>query len=483
MEFKSPPGVNDIIPIHVLEPWKSSYLWNFVENMMRTVAFEYGLQEIRTPLFEKTELFQRGVGETSDIVTKEMYTFEDRGGRSLTLRPEGTAPVIRALIENKLLHSSAMQRLYYISPMFRYERSQAGRYRQHHQFGVEIIGSESAEADAELIDIAYTLYSRLGIKGMTVFINSIGIASSRANYKKALVEYLKRHIHDLSEDSKIRLEKNPLRILDSKDPKDQEIIKDAPIILDFLDDLSLAHFEKVKSLLTATNIPFQVNPFLVRGLDYYNKTVFEIISTHLGSQNSIVGGGRYDGLIQELGGPDTPSTGFGSGIERILQTLIAQNAPLPSPPSPTLFLIPLGEAAKQTCFTLQKVLREAHVSVQMDFSGKKLGKVMAFADSLKAAYTAVIGDDELKSGEVTLKEMKTGMQYKVAIQNLPRILQIENSSSAFISLWAEMAKPFESPLEAEFFVKKINKSIQDITKLTENLQKALAQMQTSLETE
>lgn len=480
MEFKSPPGVNDIIPDSTNEPWKSSYLWNWMEDVIRILALEYGLQEIRTPLFEKTELFQRGVGETSDIVTKEMYTFEDRGGRSLTLRPEGTAPVIRALLENKMLQSAPMQRLYYISPMFRYERSQAGRYRQHHQFGVEIIGSETAETDAELIDMAYTLYTRLGIKGMTVYINSIGVGSNRADYKKALVDYLKQHYEDLSADSKVRFEKNPLRILDSKDAKDQEIIKSAPIILDYLDEQSLAHFEKVKTLLTDIGIPFQVNPFLVRGLDYYNKTVFEITSSHLGSQNSLGGGGRYDGLIQELGGPDLPSSGFGTGLERVLQTLIAQNAPLPSPPAPTLFMIPLGDEAKKACFTLQKQLRDAHIPVQMDFSGKKLGKLMALADSLGAAYTAVVGDDELKSGELTLKEMKTGVQYKVPIQNLSRILQVENSSNAFISLWKDMAKPFENPLEAEFFIKKINKSIQDTTKLTETLQKALVQMQAAL---
>jgi histidyl-tRNA synthetase len=480
MEFKSPPGVNDIIPINTSELWKSSYLWNFAENIMRKVAFEYGLQEIRTPLFEKTELFQRGIGETSDIVTKEMYTFVDRGGRSLTLRPEGTAPVIRALLENKLLQAGSSLRLYYICPMFRYERSQAGRYRQHHQFGVEVIGSDAPETDAELIDMAYTLYTRLGIKGLTVSINSIGVGGDRARYKTALKEYLHKHLNDLSADSKVRFEKNPLRILDSKDPQDQEIVRGAPNILDFLDDHSKAHFEKLKSLLTDIGIPFQVNPLLVRGLDYYNKTVFEIISTHLGSQNSIGGGGRYDGLIQELGGPDLPSSGFGSGIERILQTLIAQNAPLPSPPSPTLFMIPLGDAAKQACFVLQKQLRDAHIPVQMDFSGKKLGKLMALADSLGATYAAVIGDEELKSGTITLKEMKTGMQYKVPTQNLPRILQVEDNSGAFISLWQEMARPFESPLEAEFFIKKINKSIQDTTQLTETLHKALLQMQDAL---
>lgn len=481
MEFKSPPGVNDIIPVNANEPWKSSYLWNFAENVMRTLALDYGLQEIRTPLFEKTELFQRGVGETSDIVTKEMYTFEDRGGRSLTLRPEGTAPVIRALLEGKLLQSGSLQRLYYLCPMFRYERSQAGRYRQHHQFGAEIIGSDSPETDAELIDMAYTLFNRLGIKGLTVSINSIGVSSSRVHYKTALKEYLKKHFDDLSADSKVRFEKNPLRILDSKDLKDQEIVRGAPSILDFLDDEAKTHFEKVKALLTDIGIPFQVNPLLVRGLDYYNKTVFEVISSHLGSQNSIGGGGRYDGLIQELGGPDLPSSGFGIGIERVLQTLIAQNASLPAPPSPTLFMIPLGDAAKQACFVIQKNLRDAHVPVQMDYSGRKLGKLMALADSLGSTYAAVIGDDELKSGSITLKEMKTGMQYKVPIQNLSRIMQVENNSSAFISLWEEMAKPFESTLEAEFFIKKINKSIQDTSKLTETLHKALLQMQSALE--
>lgn len=478
MEFKSPPGVNDIIPKNENELWKSSYLWNFVEKVMRGIAHEYGFQEIRTPLFEKTELFERGVGETSDIVTKEMYTFEDRGGRSLTLRPEGTAPVIRALLENKLLQQGSMQRIYYICPMFRYERSQAGRYRQHHQFGTEIIGSEAPETDVELIDMAYTLYTRLGIKGLTVSINSIGTSSCRDKYRTALKEYLKDRFNELSEDSKVRFEKNPLRILDSKDPKDQEIIRNAPIILDFLDEASKTHFEQVQTLLKDIEIPFQINPLLVRGLDYYNKTVFEIVSTHLGSQNSIVGGGRYDGLIKELGGPDLPSSGFGSGIERVLQTLIAQNAPLPIPPHPTLFIIPLGEEAKRSCFILQKKLREANIPVQMDVSGRKLGKVMGLADQLGATYSAVIGDEEMKTGSITLKEMTSGMQYKVPVQNLPRILQVEDKSEAFITLWKEMAKSFTDPLETEFFTRKISKTIEDTTELTENLHKALIQMQT-----
>ena len=422
MDLKAPPGVFDIIPCDSKEIWKSSYLWSWLEKTMRELATLYSLQEIRTPIFEKTELFCRVVGETSDIVTKEMYSFVDRGNRDLTLRPEGTAPVIRAFIEHHMGEKQGEQRLFYIAPMFRYERSQAGRYRQHHQVGVEIIGSKAPETDAELIDMAYTFYSNLGLKNLSIAINSLGNKESRHKYKEALKDFLKTHFDALSKDSQIRLEKNPLRILDSKSPEDQAIIANAPSILDFLDEESKAHFETTLECLKALNIPYHVNPMLVRGLDYYNKTVFEIVSTNLGAQNSIGGGGRYDGLIKELGGPDLSACGFGSGMERILQALIAQNAPLPTPNAPTLFLIPLSLEAKKMAFLTQKTLREAKISVQMDSSGKKLNKAMGIANQSGAKFLAVIGDDELATETFAIKDMQSGLTEKVPFANLKQFL-------------------------------------------------------------
>lgn len=422
MELKAPPGVFDIIPSDPKELWKSSYLWAWLEKTMHELARCYSLQEIRTPIFEKTELFCRVVGETSDIVTKEMYSFVDRGNRDLTLRPEGTAPVIRAFIEHRLGEKQGEQRLFYIAPMFRYERSQAGRYRQHHQVGVEIIGSKAPETDAELIDMAYTFYSNLGLKNLSIAINSLGNKESRQKYKEALKAFLETHVEALSKDSQIRLEKNPLRILDSKSPEDQAIIAKAPSILDFLDEESKTHFEQTLSCLKALNIPFHVNPMLVRGLDYYNKTVFEIVSTNLGAQNSIGGGGRYDGLIKELGGPDLSACGFGSGIERILQALIAQNAPLPAPNTPALFLIPLSDEAKKVAFLTQKTLRDAKISVQMDSSGKKLNKAMGIANQSGAKFLAVIGDDELATKTFALKDMQSGLTVKVPFADLKQFI-------------------------------------------------------------
>lgn len=422
MDMKAPPGVFDILP-ESKELWKSSYLWSWVENIMRDIAKLYVLQEIRTPIFERTELFTRVVGETTDIVSKEMYSFIDRGERNLTLRPEGTAPVIRAFLEHQLSDNPLAQRLFYIGPMFRYERAQAGRYRQHHQIGVELIGSGAPETDAELIDIAYSLYNKLGIQNLSISLNSIGNKECRAKYKETLKTYLHSQLNSLSKDSQTRFEKNPLRILDSKAPEDKEIVAKAPSILDFLDQESKQHFDQTIACLNDLGIPFEVNPLLVRGLDYYNKTVFEIVSTNLGAQNSIGGGGRYDGLIKELGGPDLASCGFGTGIERILQVLIAQKSPLPDPLKSTLFLIPLTEAAKKACFFIQKELRQAEIAVQMDYSGKKLGKLMNLANQLGAKYVAVVGEDELASSSVNLKDMQSGTSTKVPIHYLKRTLK------------------------------------------------------------
>lgn len=302
MKYTVPPGVFDIVPNSPQEPWRNSHIWQFVEQHIRSITREYGFEEMRTPIFERAELWQRGVGESTDIVSKEMYLFEDKGKRLMSLRPEGTAAAMRAVIENQLTNQGTIQKLYYIGPMFRYDRPQAGRYRQHHQFGVEAIGSDAPEQDVEVIDMLYTLYSRLGLKGLSVYINSIADPESRANFRNALKDYLRPFFSELSEDSQARLDVNPLRILDSKNPRDQEISKGAPSILDYLSSASRDHFEQVKKLLTAIKIPFEINPQLVRGLDYYNNTVFEVVAGELGAQNSIGGGGRYDGLLKMMGG-------------------------------------------------------------------------------------------------------------------------------------------------------------------------------------
>lgn len=477
MTYSAPPGVFDILPTDSKDPWKSSYLWQHVESVIRTLAEDYAFREIRTPMFERTELLCRGVGETSDIVTKEMYTFEDKGGRSMTLRPEGTAPAIRAFIENQMAQQSPLHKLYYIAPMFRYERSQAGRYRQHHQFGVEAIGSESPALDAEVIDMAYSLYQRLGIKNVTLYINSLGTPQVRENYRNALREHLKAHLNDLSADSQTRFEKNPLRILDSKDPKDRAIIAEAPSILTFLDDESRAHFEQVQTLLTALQIPFEVNPLLVRGLDYYNKTVFELVSGNLGAQNSIGGGGRYDGLIKLIGGPDLPAVGFGTGIERILQTMINQSAPLPKPHQTSLFLIPLGEKAFAKAFEIQKELRNAHIPVEMDYSGKKLNKVMSYASQSGATFVGILGEDELAQNEIALKDMASGKSMRIPLPSLQRILEVETRADQFMDDLREMSRPFEHQSESEYFAARLQKNIHTVSEANASLVEALQTIQ------
>lgn len=476
MKYTIAPGVFDIVPEDREEQWRSSYLWNYVEGIIRETATAYGFQEIRTPLFERTELFQRSVGETSDIVTKEMYTFQDKGDRSMTLRPEGTAAVIRSYIENQMHNTAPIHKLFYIAPMFRYERSQAGRYRQHHQFGAEAIGSDAPEQDAELIDLIYTLYQKLGLRNLSVTLNCIGDTASRVAYKKALQDYLRGHFNELSEDSKTRFEVNPLRILDSKDPGDKKLIAGAPSILDYLSDGDKDHFEAVKKLLGQLKIPFQINSQLVRGLDYYNRTVFEIVAGELGAQNSIAGGGRYDGLMKQLGGPDTPCIGFGTGIERILQTMLKQQAPLPEPNRPSLFLIPLGEEAKQTCFSLLHILRAEGIPVQMDFSGRKLNKVMQYADNLKAKFVAVVGENEIKTEEVELKEMSTGAKVKAPLFHLGRILSLDMKSEEFLKMWNEIEKPFGSKQEANFFIERLNKTIKETQELSKELKTAMEEI-------
>lgn len=475
MPINIAPGVFDILPTDP-ELWRNSHLWAYVESTIRQIAKDYGFQEIRTPIFERTELFARGVGETSDIVSKEMYTFLDKGNRSMSLRPEGTAPVMRAFVENNLANRSSIHKLFYIGPMFRYERTQAGRYRQHHQFGAEVIGNTSPEQDAELIDLIYNLYDRLGLKNLQVYINSIGDVPSRVAYRKALQDYLHQFFDQLSEDSKNRFETNPLRILDSKDPNDQKIAANAPSMLEFLSESSKEHFEAVKKLLDTLGIPFKVNNHLVRGLDYYNNTVFEITAGELGAQNSVGGGGRYDGLLKTIGGPDLPAIGFGTGIERILQTMIKQGVSLPERYHPILFMIPLGEQAKQECFKILHDLRKNNIAAEMDFSGRKLNKVMQHANEINAKYVVVVGENEIKTKEVELKEMSSGIKSKASLYNLTRILKLETRSQELVQAWKELAQPFETQTETDFFLNKIGNSILETKKLSDDLLNAIEKM-------
>lgn len=468
----APPGVFDIIPFDSKEEWRRSYLWQQLEETIRNITRDYGYQEIRTPIFERTELFKRGVGDTSDIVSKEMYTFFDKSERSMSLRPEGTAPVIRAFIEHQLHKEAQIHKLFYIAPMFRYERSQSGRYRQHHQFGIEAIGISTPEQDVEVIDLLYSLYGRLGLKNLQLCLNSIGDPPCRIAYKEALQHYLQNFFDQLSPESQARFGTNPLRILDSKNHTDRKILQNAPSILEFLSSESQDRFREIQKLLDGLKIPYTISPQLVRGLDYYNNIVFEIIAGELGAQNSIGGGGRYDGLMKLLGGPDLPTMGFGTGMERIIQTLLKQGAPVRQPVGPTLYLIPLGEEASQICFSILHDLRQNGIPTQMEFSGKKLSKAMQNADQLKAKYVAVIGDDEIRNKIVDLKEMATGETTKAPLDSLAHIFQIDAKTDDFLQLWGEMAKPFKESTEADFFIKRLSSKIESTKQVVEGLQEA-----------
>jgi len=426
MDIACPTGTFDILPRDPKEKWREVHLWQYVESLMREHAKVYGCQEIRTPIFERTELFTRSVGDATDIVSKEMYTFIDRGERSMSLRPEGTASVMRAFIEKGLQTLGAVQRFFYIGPMFRYERPQSGRFRQHHQFGVEIIGSNQAEQDAELIEMVFSLYEKLGLKNLKVFVNCLGDKEARQTFRTKLQSFLEPKLSQLSEESQRRFSTNPLRILDSKNENDIEIVKKAPSILDFLNADSKEHFGKVLKILDYLKIDYEVNPKLVRGLDYYNNTVFEITSGHLGAQNSIAGGGRYDGLMKSLGGPDLPTIGFATGIERVIQALLNQSHFVPERTKPSLYVIPLGEASLEPCFKLVRALRLEGTVCLLDISGKKLKSVMQQADNVEAEYVLVMGENELKEGKCELKEMKTGQKMVLEIDKVPLFFKTRN---------------------------------------------------------
>lgn len=414
MSFQIPRGTQDILPGDVER-------WQYIENTAREICRLYQYKEIRTPIFEHTELFQRGVGESTDIVQKEMYTFQDRKGRSLTLRPEGTASTVRAFVEKKLYAQPAQPtKLYYIGPMFRYERPQTGRFRQFVQFGVEALGSNSPAIDAEVISLAMELYSTVGLKKLKLIINSLGDADSRKAHREALIAHFEPRIGEFCSDCQKRLQQNPLRILDCKVDRNHELMATAPSIMDYLNDESRVYFNKVQQYLTDLNIEFTVDPNLVRGLDYYNHTAFEIMSDAegFGAITTLCGGGRYNGLVEDVGGPETPGIGFGLSIERFLAALDAENVELPIEQSIDCFVVALGDKAKDRSVSLVYELRKAGLTAEKDYEDKKMKAQFKAADRFKAKFVAVLGDDEIEKNIISVKNMDTGSQVEVALDEL-----------------------------------------------------------------
>lgn len=406
MAISIPRGTQDILPGEV-------ETWQLIEEAAQRLCRLYQYQEIRTPIFEHTELFSRGVGDSTDIVQKEMYNFKDRGGRDLTLRPEGTAAVVRSFVEKKMFgYPGQPVKLYYMGPMFRYERPQAGRFRQFVQFGVEALGSNDPAIDAEVISLAMALYRELGLKKLKLVINSLGDAESRKAHRDALIGHFQPRIGEFCGDCQKRLEKNPLRILDCKQDRDHELMKTAPAIVDYLNEDSRNYFEKVQGYLSELDIPFEVDPNLVRGLDYYNHTAFEIMSEAegFGAITTLCGGGRYNGLAEELGGPETPGIGFALSIERFIAALEAEKVELPIKNEIDCYLVSLGDRAKDYTVGLLQQLRKEGVSAERDYLGRKLKAQFKAADRLGARFVAVLGEDELDKGVINLKNMETGEQ-------------------------------------------------------------------------
>ena len=398
---KAIKGTQDVLPEVV-------YKNQFIEQTVLDIARKFGFREIRTPVFEHTELFQRGVGETTDVVQKEMYTFDDKGGRSITLRPEGTAGAVRAFLEHGLFNEALPQKFCYLINCYRYEKPQAGRWREFQQFGVEMLGAGAPAADAEVISLANEIFAFLGVENLELQLNSIGCPECRKNYHNALKEYFETKKDELCPTCLGRLEKNPMRILDCKSPVCSGIGKDAPAILDYICDDCSAHFESVKKYLDKMNISYVVNPRIVRGLDYYTRTVFEFVSTQIGAQGTVCGGGRYDGLVEELGGQHIPSLGFGMGTGRLLMLLEAQGIELPKPSGCDLYIAPMGENASYEAAAIVADLRAGGISAQTDVVGRSLKAQMKYADKIGAKYTMVLGDDEVAQGKAKIKNMDNG---------------------------------------------------------------------------
>lgn len=402
-KITGPRGTQDVSPYE-------SYKWLLLENKLREVVDQYGFKEIRTPTFEHTELFLRGIGDTTDVVNKEMYTFEDKGKRSITLRPEGTASTVRSVLEKGILNEGLPLKAYYILSCFRYEKPQAGRLREFHQLGIELFGAQDYTADAEVIATGARILKELGLTAVKLNINSIGCPNCRPKYHEKLKEYFAQHIDGMCEDCKARFEKNPLRLLDCKEEKCSAIAKNAPVVIEHLCDECHDHFEGLKKTLDAMGVDYAINTKIVRGLDYYTKTVFEFVYDGIGSQGTVCGGGRYDGLFEELGGNHVPAVGFGMGLERLLLTLEAEGISLGEDSVPEIFFANIGETAKVYAFTLAEKARAEGMRAQSDLMGRSLKAQMKYADKIKAIYTVVLGDDEVANQSAVAKNMLTKEQ-------------------------------------------------------------------------
>lgn len=423
--YVAPKGTHDILPAGKNRTdWADDIAkWHWLESIAREVTHLYGYEEIRTPTFEATDLFHRAVGEGTDIVTKEMYDFTTKGDDNVTLRPEGTAPALRAYVQNRLYIDKPVAKLYYLASIFRYERPTKGRFRQHHQFGVEALGASGPEMDAEVIDLAMTFFKRLGIARLTLKVNSVGTTESRARYVAALRDWAAPYLPEMSEDNRRRYETNALRMLDSKDERDQKILIDAPYLSDYLDDESRAHHETLLGYLDQLGVIYEQDPRLVRGFDYYVKTAFEVQSPDVGSQSALAGGGRYDKLVADLDGPPTPGIGFGLGIERTLIALQALNTPVPETPGVVAFLCPIGDAARKASVPLLAQLRGAGIAADSDYTGRRMKAMLEQADAVKARYAIILGDEELSRGEANLRDMVTKDQESISLTALADRLQ------------------------------------------------------------
>ena len=410
MIIQAPKGTKDMLPA-------DAYKWQYLEKRLGEIAATYGFREIRTPIFEHTELFLRGIGETTDVVQKEMYTFNDKGNRSITLKPEGTAPAVRAYVESSLYNEVQPTKMYYFTPVFRYENVQKGRLRQHHQFGVEAFGAKDASIDAEIISLAMRVFRELGISSIELNINNIGCPKCRKTYNEALQAYLKANYDNLCETCKTRFEKNPMRILDCKERSCKRIVAGAPMILDYLCDECEDHFGDLKKYLEALGIEYKVDPLIVRGLDYYSKTVFEIINDGI----TVCGGGRYDYLIEQIDGPSTPAMGFGMGMERLILTLEQNNITIPVEPFIDLYVGSMGDAAKLKSMQLVNSLRQKGMKCESDHLDRSVKAEMKYANKIGARYTLVIGEDELNTGKAKLKRMSDGELFDCDINDIESI--------------------------------------------------------------
>lgn len=415
MKLQKPKGTQDILPV-------DSAKWQYVENVARETFKKYNYGEIRTPMFEHYEVISRSVGDTTDIVTKEMYDFHDKGDRHITLRPEGTAPVVRSYVENKLFAPEVQKpvKVYYIGSMFRYERPQAGRLREFHQLGVECFGSKNPATDVETIAMTYQLFNTLGIKDVTLHLNSLGNTESRLAYRQALIDYLTPMRESLSKDSQRRLDENPLRVLDSKEKEDKVAVENAPSILDYLDEESQAHFDEVRTMLDSLNIPYVIDTNMVRGLDYYNHTIFEFITTIDKSELTICAGGRYDSLVEYFGGPETAGFGFGLGLERLLLVLDKQGIELPVEESLDVYIAVLGSGANGKALELVQAIRYQGFKAERDYLGRKIKAQFKSADTFKAKTVITLGESEVESGEVNVKNNTTREEVTVSFEELTK---------------------------------------------------------------